>query len=58
VEDHRTRSIYNWLQYFSPDALQEEIRRAGFRLESFFANVAGDPFQRSADEFAVVGRKI
>jgi hypothetical protein len=50
--------VYNWLQYFSPESLQEKFREAGFMVESSYSDVAGTPFDETASEFAVVDRKV
>ena len=57
VEAKRTRVVYNWLQYFSPEDLEREFREAGFTVEARYADVAGAPFDEAGSEFAVVGRK-
>ncbi len=57
VEAKRTRTIYNWLQYFSPGSLQSEFEKAGFTQHEFYGNVAGAPFAESASEFAIVGKR-
>ena len=57
IEAKRTRVVYNWLQYFSTESLQEELEEAGFNQLNFYGNVAGEPFDESAFEFAVVGRR-
>ena len=57
VEAERTRIVYNWLQYFSPDSLRSEFGRAGFTQQGFYADVAGTPFDETASEFAVVGKR-
>jgi SAM-dependent methyltransferase len=57
VEVERTRTVYNWLQYFSPGSLKKEFEEAGFDVQSLYADVAGTPFDAVAGEFAVVGRK-
>jgi len=57
VEAERTRVVYNWLQYFSPDSLKREFKESGFTVESIHEDVAGTPFDKTASEFAVVGRK-
>ena len=49
--------VYNWLQYFSPASLQKEFAEAGLCVQSSYANVAGEPFDETADEFAVIARK-
>ena len=57
VEKERVRTVYNWLQYFAPEALQKEFEEAGFTLQSKHADVAGTPFDDTAPEFAIVGRR-
>ncbi|MGC9367353.1 MAG: class I SAM-dependent methyltransferase [bacterium] len=57
IEAERTRVIYNWLQFFSPESLQREFEEAGFRKYELYADVAGEPFDQTSPEFAIVGRK-
>ncbi len=57
VEATRTRSVYNWLQYFSPEALEGEFAECGFTIERLYSDVAGSPFDSKANEFAVVAKK-
>jgi len=57
VGEQRTRTVYNWLQYFSPEALRDEFEKAGFELHEQYADVAGSPFEEAQDEFAVVAKK-
>ena len=57
VEAKRTRTVYNWLQHFSPESLQSEFEKAGFTRHEFYGNVAGAPFAESASEFAIVERR-
>ena len=57
VEAERTRTVDNWLQYFSPETLAEECARAGFAVEALFADVAGAPYNPAGHEFAVIARK-
>jgi SAM-dependent methyltransferase len=54
VETKRIRTIYNWLQYFSPESLENEFTESGFVIEKLFADVAGSPFDPESEEFAVV----
>ncbi len=58
VEARRTRTVYNWLQYFSRESLQSEFEKAGFTRHEFHGNVAGAPFAEAASEFAIVGQRI
>jgi len=57
IEKSRTRTIYNWLQYFSPEALEREFVECGFTVDTFYSDVAGSPFDRKATEFAVIAKK-
>ena len=57
IEADRIRTVYNWLQYFSPEALEREIMECGFTIEKFYSDVAGSPFVPEATEFAVVAKK-
>ncbi|MFC2013110.1 SAM-dependent methyltransferase [Chloroflexota bacterium] len=58
VEVNRTRTVYNWLQYFDPVDLDREFVEYGFKVESFYSDVAGLTFESESEEFAVVARKV
>ena len=57
VEAKRTRTFYNWLQYFSPESLQCEFEKAGFTRQELYGNIAGALFAETASEFAIVGKR-
>ena len=57
IEAGRTRTVYNWLQYFSPDMIEREFAECGLTVEELYSDVAGSPFDPEADEFAVVAKK-
>ncbi|OGO10163.1 MAG: SAM-dependent methyltransferase [Chloroflexi bacterium RBG_13_60_9] len=54
VEKDRTRTIYNWLQYFDRESIAAELAGSGLMVGEYLANVAGDAFDAGGDEFAVV----
>jgi len=54
IEPHRTREIYNWLQYFAPEDLERELLAAGFSIGGLYSDVAGTPYDKNASEFAVI----
>jgi SAM-dependent methyltransferase len=56
VERNRTRTVCNWLQYYSRESLARELAESGFAVEEFLANVAGDPFDADGNEFAVIAQ--
>lgn len=58
IEESKTRVVYNWVQYFSKESLSEEFNKNGFKIESFYSNVAGETFDPEATEFAIVAKKI
>ncbi len=58
VEAAHTRTVYNWLQYFNPEALEREFVECRFSIEQLYSNVAGLPFNSETKEFAVVGKKL
>ncbi len=58
VESDRTRTVYNWLQYFSPEDLEREFVECGFTIEEIFSDVAGTPYDPQSNEFATAAKKI
>jgi SAM-dependent methyltransferase len=54
IEASRTRVVYNWLQYFSPETLEKEFVESGFTVEKLYSDVAGTHFSPESTEFAVV----
>jgi 2-polyprenyl-3-methyl-5-hydroxy-6-metoxy-1,4-benzoquinol methylase len=58
VESDRTRTVYNWLQYFAPEDLEREFTEAGFSVKGLYSDVAGTPYDQEASEFAVVAAKV
>lgn len=57
IERERTRTVYNWFQYFAPEDLESEFVEAGFFVKSVYADVAGNPYNAEAGEFAVIAGK-
>ncbi|HQG30350.1 MAG TPA: methyltransferase domain-containing protein [Deltaproteobacteria bacterium] len=58
VEAERSRTIYNWLQYFSPEDLEREFEDCGLAIEGYYSDVAGTPFSSQSREFAVIAKKL
>ena len=54
IEASKTRVVYNWLQYFSPETLEKEFVESGFTFDKLYSDVAGTPFSPESTEFAVV----
>jgi 2-polyprenyl-3-methyl-5-hydroxy-6-metoxy-1,4-benzoquinol methylase len=57
VEEKRTRTVYNWLQYFTPDTLGQEFAACGLAVEAVYSDVAGSAYTPESTEFAVVGQR-
>ena len=57
IERGRRRVVYNWLQYFTPQSLEQEANSAGLEVEAVYSDVAGGQYDSGAAEFAVVMRK-
>ena len=57
IESERTRQVYNWLQYFAPEDLENEVVEAGFFVKGIYSDVAGTPYDRNSNEFAVVAKR-
>jgi SAM-dependent methyltransferase len=57
VEMERTRTVYNWFQYFTPESLKQEFLESDLSTEEFYSDVAGTPYQPQSREFAVVATK-
>lgn len=57
IEEAHTRTVYNWLQYFSPETLEREFVECGFEVEEFYSDVAGSPFLSEGKEFAAVAKR-
>ncbi len=57
ITDSKIKTVYNWLQYFSPQELKQEFERCGLSIVEQYANVAGKEFESDGDEFAIVAKK-
>jgi SAM-dependent methyltransferase len=53
----RQSEYYNWFQHYSLKSLTAEVEAAGLVVEEAFGDVAGEEFDDSLPEFAVVVRR-
>jgi len=58
VEADRVRTIYNWLQCYSPETIGAECARNGLKVTGLYSDVAGAPFDPRSAEFAVVAERL
>jgi SAM-dependent methyltransferase len=54
IESERTRQVYNWLQYFAPEDLENEFVEAGFFVKGVYSDVMGNHYNEKSSEFAVI----
>jgi len=54
IEPDRTRTVYNWLQYFTPEELAAECEACGLRVLARYGDVTGTAFSGEGDTCAVV----
>jgi len=57
IEAERVRTVYNWLQYFSRDAIEQEFAECGLSIGHVYSNVAGDAYDSTGDEWAIVAKR-
>ena len=57
IDESQTRVVYNWLQHFSKESLQDEFAANGLTVEEIYSDVAGAPFSPDSTEIAIVARK-
>ena len=57
IESERTRTVYNWLQYFTPEDLEREFKEAGLSIKGFYSDVAGTLYDPESNEFAAIANK-
>jgi len=49
--------IYNWLQHFSLQSLQQEFEENGFKIDKVYGDVTGSDYDPDSDGFAIVASK-
>jgi SAM-dependent methyltransferase len=57
VERDRQTEYFNWFQHYSLASLTAEVEAAGLIVDEAFGDVAGEEFDASLPEFAVVVRR-
>ena len=57
VEPGRTRDIFNWLHYFTPEAAIAEAESAGFNVEGILEACDGTDWKGGPSEIAVIARR-
>ncbi|GAB2833143.1 class I SAM-dependent methyltransferase [Actinocorallia aurea] len=57
-EARRTRTFWNWVQYFTPATVRAELHAAGLADAEVLGDVAGSPYDPAAPHFAVVAAPV
>ena len=57
IENSSSFVVYNWLQYFSIEALKSEFQDSGFSIKEIYKDVAGSEYDIAHTEFAAVAVK-
>ena len=57
IEANRTRIFYNWLQYFSREMIDNELKARGLSINDVFSDVAGSIYDSQSEVLAVVAGK-
>lgn len=57
VEQDRTWEIFNWMQCFSLQSIEKELKDSGFIITETYADVSGTPYSPTSHEIAVVAQK-
>jgi hypothetical protein len=58
VEESRSREILNWIQCYDPESLSEELHQHRWEVDEVLGSLAGDPFDPTRQDFAVVARPL
>lgn len=56
VDANRSRTIYNWLQCFDLDSIEQELDRGGLEISAFFGDLTGANLEADPFEFCVVAK--
>ncbi len=54
VEPNQTWRIFNWLQYFTPESIEEELNDAGFKVVQMVGDLSGEPLKSESDFIGIV----
>jgi SAM-dependent methyltransferase len=54
VTAEKTRTIYNWFQFFGVDEIKQDFAASGLEIVELFGDVAGKAYSSDDNEFAVV----
>lgn len=56
VEPNETWQIYNWLQHFTPESIELELRGTGFEIDQMVGDLCGAPLGPESDLIGIIAR--
>ena len=57
IEKEKRLELFNWHQCYSQESLKQLFQESGFKIEAYYSNVAGDPYESNSPAFAIIARK-
>lgn len=57
IKKTSTNVIYNWLQFYSKEAIIREFKENGFEVKEIYSNVAGTAYHSESNDMAIVAKK-
>jgi len=57
VQPNETWKIFNWVQHFTPQSIDKELRDAGFKIDHLAGDLIGTPLEPEAPLIGVVARR-
>lgn len=54
VTKNETKTIYNWLKYFTPEEIKNELKEVGFNRVETLGNLTGKKYDPKGDEFSII----
>jgi SAM-dependent methyltransferase len=58
VEPGETWQIFNWLQYFTPESIETELRQSGFQIDRMAGDLSGAPLEPGSDLIGVIASAL
>jgi len=54
VEPSETWQVFNWIQHFTLESIEAELRNAGFHIDEMAGDLSGTPLEPKSDLIAIV----
>jgi SAM-dependent methyltransferase len=57
VEPEEAWQIFNWLQYFTPQSIEEELSGTGFEVDLMSGGLSGEPMKTDGDFIGIIANR-